>query len=160
MKKQQEGTAALGGNPTDERPEERSAGRGGPALPRGARLLGPLLGLLFLAYPLSALLASDPSPARLALALCGTAVFVGVFLWLLWSREPFRALAPEASEIRKRRAAIAFLAAVALVLTIAFGDAAWLALFVHAGVAAGLMLTGKDAPAAVAGPRRSAGGRP
>jgi two-component system sensor histidine kinase DesK len=148
--KNQEGTEALEGNSIGERPEERSAVRGGLSLPRGGRLIGPLFGLLFLAYPLSALLASDPSPARLVLALCGTVLFVGAFLWLLWSREPFGAVAPEASEVRLRRAAVAFLAAVALVLTVLFGDE-WLTLFVHTSVAAGLMLPGRDVPAAIAG---------
>ena len=108
------------------------------------------MGLLFLAYPLSALLASDASPARSVVALCGTALFVGVFLWLLWSREPFRTATAGAYEIRERRVAVAFLAAVASMLTLFFGEE-WLTLFVHAGVAAGLMLPGRDARAAVAG---------
>jgi two-component system sensor histidine kinase DesK len=138
------------GNPIDEHSSERSAVGGGLVLLRGGRLIGPLFGLLFLAYPLGALLTFDPSSARLALALCGTALFVGVFLWLLWSREPFRAATAEAPEVRKRRAAVAVLAVLALLLTLVGGDE-WLALFVHAGVAAGLVLPGKDAPAAVVG---------
>jgi hypothetical protein len=143
-------TEAREGNPIDEHSSERSAVGGGLVLLRGGRLIGPLFGLLFLAYPLGALLTFDPSSARLALALCGTALFVGVFLWLLWSREPFRAATAEAPEVRKRRSAVAVLAVLALLLTLVGGDE-WLALFVHAGVAAGLVLPGKDAPAAVVG---------
>ncbi|MBA3793275.1 MAG: sensor histidine kinase [Rubrobacter sp.] len=149
-KRSKEATEALEGNPIGESPEQRPAVRGGLTLPRGGRLIGPLLGLLFLAYPLNALLGSDPSPARLVVALCGTVLFVGVFLWLLWSREPFRAVDPEAYEVRKRRAAVVFLAAVASMLTISFGEE-WLTLFVHTGIATGLMLPGKDAPVSVAG---------
>lgn len=149
-KRPNEGTESHGDNPAGERPAQRSTVRDGLTLPRGGRLIGPLLGLLFLAYPLGALLASDPSPARLAFALCGTTLFVGDFLWLLWSREPFQAATPEASEVRKRRAAVVFLAVLASMSTLFFGDE-WLTLFVHAGVAAGLMLPNRDIAAAVAG---------
>jgi hypothetical protein len=72
-------TEAREGNPIDEHSSERSAVGGGLVLLRSGRLIGPLFGLLFLAYPLGALPTSDPSSARLALALCGTALFVGVF---------------------------------------------------------------------------------
>src|SRR5215217_3953451 len=78
--------------------------------PRGGRLLGPLLGLVFLIYPIRALLTSDPSPARVLLALGGAALFAGVFLWLIWMHEPLPSSVAEPSEVRKRRAAIAFLA--------------------------------------------------
>lgn len=151
MKKRPDnGNEAPKGNLSDERPVEQPTLLGGVTLPRGGRLIGPLLGLLFLAYPLAALVASDPPPARLVFALFGTTLFVGVFLWLLWSREPFRAASPEAAEVRKRRAAVAFLAALASTSTLFFGDE-WLTLFVHTGVAAGLMLPDKDIPAALAG---------
>lgn len=149
-KRPNERTEGRGGNPVGERPAERFAVRDGLTLPRGGRLIGPLLGLLFLAYPLSALLTSDPSPTRLIFAVCGATLFVGVFLWLLWSREPFRAATLEASEVRRRRVAVVFLAGMASISTIFFGGE-WLTLFVHAGVAAGLMLPGKDIPAAIAG---------
>jgi hypothetical protein len=56
--------------------------------PRGGRLLGPLFGLVFLIYPVRAVLTSDPTPARASLALVGAALFAGVFLWLMWMREP------------------------------------------------------------------------
>lgn len=57
-------------------------------LPRGARLFGPLLGLVFLIYPIRAVLRADPTPSRILLALGGAALFAGVFLWLLWVQEP------------------------------------------------------------------------
>jgi hypothetical protein len=54
-------------------------------LPRGGRLLGPLFGLVFLIYPIRAVLTSDPTPLRVFLALGGAALFAGVFLWLMWT---------------------------------------------------------------------------
>ena len=118
-------------------------------LPRGGRLFGPLFGLLFLAYPVGALLAAEAPLARLFAALAGTSLFVGIFLWLLWLHEPLR-VTTEFSDARGRRVAVASLVALALALTSVCGEE-WLILFVHAGVAAGLMLPGKDVPAAVGG---------
>ena len=61
------------GNPVGEHPAaERSPAEGDGAvtrgrwLPRGGRLFGPVFGLLWLAYPIYALLMSDPSPRRRA----------------------------------------------------------------------------------------------
>jgi len=119
-------------------------------LPRGGRLLGPLLGLLFLAYPLGALLASDPAPAQLAFATLGTGLFVGVLLWLLWALEPLGTAAAGAPELRERRAAVALLAAITAALALAFGEE-WLALCVHTAVAAGLMLPRREAYRAILG---------
>ena len=118
-------------------------------LPRGGRLLGPLLGLLWLAYPIGSLLASDPSPLRLVFALVGTALFAGIFLWLVWLREPLRSGVAGASEIRARRAAVASLAALTLALALVCGNE-WLTLFFFNNVAAGLMLPGRDARVAIA----------
>jgi two-component system sensor histidine kinase DesK len=149
-------TSATENNPTGQRPgTERpvTKGRGVAALagrlPRGGRLFGPLLGLLFMAYPVRVLLASNPAPVRLVFAAFGTSLFVGVFLWLLWSREPLRAAA-EPSAVRARRAAVASLGALALLLVLVCGRE-WLMLFAHVSVAAGLMLPRKDALPAVAG---------
>ena len=75
---------------------------------------------------------------------------MGVFLWLLWSREPSWAEITDVHEIRRRWAAVVSLAALALMLTLFFGHE-WLTLFVHTGVAAGLMLPSKDVPAAAVG---------
>ena len=118
-------------------------------LPRGGRLFGPLLGLLFLAYPVGALLALDPSLTQLVFALVGTALFAGIFLWLIWLHEPLQATA-DASEIRKRRAAVASLAILALALALVFG-AEWLALFFQINVVAGIMLPRRDAYVAILG---------
>jgi two-component system, NarL family, sensor histidine kinase DesK len=118
--------------------------------PRGGRLLGPLFGLVFLIYPVRAVLMSDPTPARASLALIGAALFAGVFLWLMWMQEPLWSASAEPSEVRKRRATIAFLAVLALALNLALGSE-WRVLFFHVNVAAGIMLLTRDAYVAIAG---------
>jgi len=118
--------------------------------PRGGRLLGPLFGLVFLIYPVRAVLTSEPTPLRVALALGGAALFAGVFLWLLWTQKPLWSLSDELSEVRKRRATVAFLAVLAISLNIVFGSE-WRVLFFHVNVAAGIMLLTADAYAAIAG---------
>jgi len=119
-------------------------------LPRGGRLLAPLLGLIFLIYPIRAVLTSDPSPARVLFTLGGAALFAGVFLWLIWMHEPLPSSVAESSEARKRRAAIAFIAVLAVALNLILGSE-WRVLFFHVNVAAGLMLLTRDAYAAIAG---------
>jgi two-component system, NarL family, sensor histidine kinase DesK len=118
--------------------------------PRGGRLLGPLFGLVFLIYPIRAVLMSDPTPTRVSLALIGAALFTGVFLWLMWMQEPLWSASAEPSEVRKRRATIAFLAVLALALNLALGSE-WRVLFFHVNVAAGLMLLTRDAYVAIVG---------
>jgi two-component system, NarL family, sensor histidine kinase DesK len=118
--------------------------------PRGGRLLGPLFGLVFLIYPVRAVLTSDPTPARVSLAVAGAALFAGVFLWLMWTQEPLWAAAAEPSEARKRRATIAFLAVLAIALNLALGSE-WRVLFFHVNVAAGIMLLTRDAYVAIVG---------
>jgi two-component system sensor histidine kinase DesK len=112
-------------------------------------LIGPLLGLLFLAYPFRALFASDPSPARLAFTIADAALFVGVFLRTIWLYEPtgVRAMAPP--EVRRRRASVAFLGASAVLLSLLNG-LPWLTLFVYTSIAAGLMLKERDAYVTIA----------
>ena len=119
-------------------------------LPRGGRLLGPLLGLVFLIYPIRAVLASDPTPARVFFALGGAALFAGVFLWLMWMQDPLWSASVEPSEVHKRRATIAFLAGLAISLNLVLGDE-WRVLFFHVNVAAGIMLLTRDAYVAIAG---------
>ncbi len=119
-------------------------------LPRGGRLLGPLLGLVFLIYPIRAVLASDPTPARVLLALGGAALFAGVFLRLIWMPEPLPSSGAEPSEVHKRRATIAFLALLAVALNLVLGHE-WRVLFFHVNVAAGIMLLSRDAYVAIAG---------
>jgi hypothetical protein len=77
-------------------------------------LLSPLLGLVFLGYPIRVMLESDPTPTRVLLTLGGAALFAGIFLWLMWMHEPLPSRAVEPFEIRKRRAAIASLAVLGL----------------------------------------------
>ena len=90
--------------------------------PRGGRLLGLLFGLVFLIYPVMAVLTSDSTPARVSLALVGAALFAGVFLWLMWMQEPLWSASAEPSEVRKRRATIGLLALLALALNLALGS--------------------------------------
>src|SRR5215211_3544876 len=118
--------------------------------PRGGRLLGPLLGLVFLIYPIRAVLVSDPSPMRVLLALAGAMLFAGVFLWLIWMHGPLPSAAVASSEVRKRRAAIALLALLAVALNLILGSE-WRVLFFHLNVAAGITLLSTDAYAAIAG---------
>jgi len=112
-------------------------------------LLSPLLGLVFLGYPIRVVLESDPTPARVLLTLGGAALFAGVFLWLMWMHEPLPSAA-ERFEVHKRRAAIAFLAGLVVTLNLILGDE-WRVLLFHVNVAAGFMLPRKDAYAAIAG---------
>src|SRR5215218_7929564 len=118
--------------------------------PRGGRLLGPLFGLVFLIYPIRAVLTSDPTPVRVVLALGGATLFAGVFLWLMWTQEPLWSASVEPSEVRKRRATIAMLAVLAIALNLMLGSE-WRVLFFHLNVAAGIMLLTRDAYVAIAG---------
>ena len=113
-------------------------------------MLSPLLGLVFLGYPIRVVLESDPTPTRVLLTLGGAALFAGVFLWLMWMHDPLPSAAPEPSEVRKRRAAIAFLAGLVVALKLTLGNE-WRVLFFHVNIAAGFMLLRKDAYAAIAG---------
>src|SRR5919202_5427349 len=143
------------GNLAGGYPAERSIAREygavthGRWLPRGGRLFGPVFGLLWLAYPIYALLTSNPSLEQLVFAVAGTALFAGIFLWLLWLHEPLQATT-EASEVRKRRAAVVSLAVLTLALILVCGDK-WLILFIHTSIAAGLMLPGRDVYVAITG---------
>src|SRR5215203_1136854 len=113
-------------------------------IPRGGRLLGPLLGLAFLIYPVRAVLTSEPTPARIVLALGGAVLFAGVFLWLMWTQEPLWSPSVEPSEVLRHRATVAFLALLAISLNLMLGTE-WRVLFFHVNVAAGIMLLTTDA---------------
>jgi two-component system, NarL family, sensor histidine kinase DesK len=119
-------------------------------LPRGGRLLGPLLGLVFLIYPVRAVLTSEATPARVVLALGGAALFAGVFLWLMWTQEPLWPPSAEPSEVRTHRVVVAFLALLAISLNLLLGSE-WRVLFFHVNVAAGIMLLTADAYVAIVG---------
>src|SRR5919197_6213222 len=73
-------------------PGASSAGRRRPA---GGWLVGPLLALVFLGYPIRTAFVVDPTPERVLLTLGGAALFATGFVWLLWTREPFRAAPAE-----------------------------------------------------------------
>lgn len=113
-------------------------------------MLSPLLGLVFLGYPIRVMLESDPTPTRVLLTLSGAALFAGVFLWLMWMHDPLSSAAAEPSEVRKRRATIAFLAVLVIALNLTLGDE-WRVLFFHVNIAAGFTLLRKDAYVAIAG---------
>ena len=130
--------------------EGHPLGRESSRLPRGGRLLGPLVGLVFLIYPVRAALASEPTPVRVALALGGAALFAGVFLWLMWTQEPLRSPSAELSDVQKHRAAVAFLALLAVSLNLVLGTE-WRVLFFPLNVAAGIMLLTTDAYVAIVG---------
>jgi two-component system, NarL family, sensor histidine kinase DesK len=134
----------------NERPTSESfAKEGGTSrLPRGGRLLGPLFGMVFLIYPVRAVLTSDPTPARVSLALGGAALFAGVFLWSMWTRRPLRSAG--SSENSRRRVTIAFLAVLAVSLSLVLGGE-WLVLFFHVNIAAGMLLPTRDAYVTIAG---------
>ena len=118
-------------------------------LPRGGRLFGPLFGMVFLIYPVRAVLTSDPTPARVSLALGGAALFAGVFLWSMWTQRPLRSASAEPSEVSGRRLTVAFLAALAISLNLVLGSE-WLVLFFHVNIAAGMLLLTRDAYVAIA----------
>jgi two-component system sensor histidine kinase DesK len=129
----------------------RSMARTKQGFPVVARFIVPLLGVFFLVYPIRTLLQSDPNPVLALFALGGAALFAGVFLWLMLTREPLQLVTAEPSEVLKVRLAIAFLAVLAGVLTLRL-DPEWRMLFFyHLNVAAGIMLPKRDAYAVVAG---------
>jgi two-component system sensor histidine kinase DesK len=65
-------------------------------------------------------------------------------------QEPLWSASAESSEVRKRRATIAFLAVLALALNLGLGSE-WRVLFFHVNVAAGIMLLSRDAYVAIVG---------
>jgi two-component system sensor histidine kinase DesK len=122
--------------------------RGLPVIPW---LLVPLLGLFILVYPIRIVLSSEPTTAQVSLALGGAGLFAGVFLWLMWTREPLQLVRAEPSDVLKVRVAIAFLAVLAGVLGFGLGLEWRMLFFYHLNVAAGIMLPRRDAYAVVMG---------
>src|SRR5918997_4655994 len=125
--------------------------RGPRKLPVVPRLIVPLLGLFFLFYPISVLFASDLALARNFFALGGAALFAGVFVWLMWTREPLQLGSAEPSDVLKVRCAVAVLALLALLLGFGVGPEWRMLSFYHLNVAAGIMLPKRDAYVVVAG---------
>jgi two-component system, NarL family, sensor histidine kinase DesK len=118
--------------------------------PRGGWLVGPPLALIFLIYPIQAVLASNRPVVLVLFAVGGTALFAAGFLWLMWMHEPFPLAPSDSFEIRKRRAVIALLALLTITLNLVFGFE-WRGLLFHTNVVAGLMLIRRDAYAAIVG---------
>ena len=133
-------------SPLGESGDEPATGRRGR--PRGGWLVGPPLALVFLGYPISAVLASDPTPARAFLVLGGAALFAGVFLGLMGTHQPLSPAAPPA-EVLACRAAVALLGVLVVVLNLTLGTQ-WGVLFFHVNAAAGLILWRRDAYVAIA----------
>src|SRR5918998_1304127 len=129
---------------------EGARGRGASLFPRGGRLLGPLFGLVFLIYPIRAVLTSDPTVTRVFLALGGATLFAGAFLWLMWTQAPLWSPSAGPREVRKRRAMIASLAVLAISLNLVLGSE-WRVLFFHTNIATGMILLTRDAYVAIAG---------
>ena len=120
-------------------------------LPRVPRLLVPLLGIFFLVYPIQGVLDAGPTPAQASVALGGAALFAGIFLWLMWTREPLQLVPAGPSEVLKIRAAIAFLAVLAGALGFGVGPEWRMLFFYHLNVAAGIMLPKREAYAVITG---------
>ncbi|HEX2037655.1 MAG TPA: histidine kinase [Chloroflexota bacterium] len=118
-------------------------------LPSSGRWLGPPVSLIFLIYPLQAVLLYDPTPVRVLAAVGGATVFVCVFLWLLWVHDPLPLVPAVPSEVQKRRVAIAFLALLVVGLNLFLGIE-WRVLFFHLNVTAGIVLGTRDAYVAIA----------
>ena len=114
-------------------------------------MLVPLLGIFFLVNPIQIVLASDPTPARIFLALGGAGLFAGVFLWFMWTREPLQLVSAKPSEALTHRVTIAFLVVLAGALGFGVGPEWRVLFFYHVNVAAGIMLPKRDAYAVVAG---------
>ena len=113
-------------------------------------LLVPLLGVFFLVYPVQIVLASDPTPWQIPIALGGAALFAGVFLWLMWLHEPLQLVPARPYEVLKYRAVIVFLAVLGGALSFALGAEWRMLFFYHINVAAGIMLPKRDAYVAIA----------
>jgi two-component system, NarL family, sensor histidine kinase DesK len=109
--------------------------------PRPSRArLGVLLGLLFLAGPLSDLFDESLGAAHKAALLIGLAVFVAIYVSLLPPAAWLSRLGPEASLV-----ALALLPLIAIVLLVAGAPTSFAALFVYFVAAAGLRLPARAA---------------
>jgi two-component system sensor histidine kinase DesK len=114
---------------------------GGHSDPKG-RLLCMATALAFLAFPLGDLLSGRLSPAGEVVAAAGLTAFAALYLRLFW-------ILPSVSKERRAEGAalLAAVAALAIALSIAFGDD-WLALLVYLSIALALAL---PTPLALAG---------
>jgi two-component system sensor histidine kinase DesK len=116
-----------------------------PALSRIRIRLGVLVGVLFLAGPLSDLLQRSLSPAHEAALLLGLALFVAVYLALM---PPIRWF--ERHGQATLLGALGLLPAIAIALLLAGAPASFAALFVYFVAAAGVLLPARPAVATIA----------
>jgi two-component system sensor histidine kinase DesK len=107
--------------------------------------LGVLLGLLFLAGPLSDLFGRSSSAAHLLVLLAGLALFVGLYVSLLPPADWLVRLGPGALV-----AALALLPLIAVALLAGGGPTSFVALFVYYTAAAGILLPARLAIAVIA----------
>jgi two-component system sensor histidine kinase DesK len=112
------------------------------AASRSRARLGVLLGVLFLAGPLSDLLDESLSAAHLTALLLGLALFVVLYVSQLPPSPWLSRLGPEASLL-----ALALLPVIAIVLLVAGAPTSFAALFVYFVAAAGLRLPARTAVA-------------
>jgi two-component system, NarL family, sensor histidine kinase DesK len=114
-------------------------------------LIGPLLALVFLGYPIQTAFVLEPTPERVLVTLGGAALFGLGFVWLLWTAGPPVATPAEAPEVLRRRVSVGCLAALVVTLNFALARGPeWLVLFFHTTAAAGLVLRRRDAYVAIA----------
>jgi two-component system, NarL family, sensor histidine kinase DesK len=106
-----------------------------PAIDRMRARLGVLLGLLFLAGPLSDLFGHSYATAHLIGLLVGLALFVALYVSLLPPAPWLSRLGPRAATL-----ALALLPVIAVVLLVAGAPTSFVALFVYFTAAAGILL--------------------
>lgn len=116
-----------------------------PRRPLDGWLIGPVLALVFLGYPIETAVVVDPTPSRVLISLGGAAFFGATFVWLVWTR------GPHTGATHGARAAVAVLAALVTALNLGLGRGPeWLVLFFHTAAASGLVLERRDAYIAIA----------
>lgn len=103
----------------------------------GGWVFGMVWLVVYLPYPINAILGSNLTLGQLIVSLAGIAVFAGVWAWLV-----FRCGAPWTGipAAWKSWTAVAALTALALAYNFSYGAGEFYALFIFASIAAGLML--------------------
>lgn len=101
-------------------------------------LLFTMIWLLFLFYPVQALLQAHLSRARTLVGFAGMVTFVAIYLWLML-REPFRDTPLSPAEIRLHVALVATLTTIVLLLT-RFYSIDWLWFIMYANMASAIKL--------------------
>jgi two-component system sensor histidine kinase DesK len=119
--------------------------------PTDGWLVGPLLALVFLGYPIQTAFVVDPTSERILLTLLGAVLFGCGFVLLLWTAGPAQQASAAPAELLRRRAAVVYLAALVVVLNLGLARGPeWLVLFFLTSAAAGLVLGGREAYFAIA----------